>query len=461
MQIQTERADGLGVRSDGHAMVTVIIVSFVLTLLTTIIVARTLRDQSSVLGQRHRERALHDAEAGIDVTLYELSQDDTYWTGDYLPTSFASDAAEEAWARTTAAQKSVTVTPSGEWAVVKPRRADGQTTNVIYTVGYEPSRSNPERTRVLRVEYDFAPFAIKTVSVLTTGDAKISGNPSLTGVAGSLHANGDVLVTGNPSFSGFAAASGTFTETGTPTYGDPVQTGGGKPERHMPALNVRDFYDYSQYDLCPDGTVREGPALTSALTPSATPCEGTILDTATSNSYRGWKMSGSGGVDGAKWDYNGNDIYDGVYYVYQGSAKATGSPGSASNPWNVTIIAEPTIVGCPSAGGDITFSGSPILHYHSTAQPALLIAGRDLDISGTSQSVPGYEGVLVAGEQLKINGDPDIYGAFLAYDICDTSGSAVHGEDSVTITGNATIDYNGDFVLPINTEIRITNWLEL
>jgi hypothetical protein len=396
--------------------------------------------------------------------LFALSQDQTFATGETLPASFANRAAEESWVVQAASDNALMTVTGGQYAIVKPANFDGSVSNVIYSVGYVPTRADPRRVRVIRSEYDFAPF-VPGVALLTGGDLTISGNPTLSGSTGSAHANGDVSISGNPSTSGYVAASGTYTVSGSPTIGDLANTGAGKPAVEVPDITPRDYYDLSEYDLCADGNVRAGPAYggPEAPNPSLIPCAGTILADANSHEYRGWKKSGDDGSAGAKWNYGGNSTYDGVYYVYLGSVYISGNPGSSGNPWEATIITEASATGaephCPHTGGDINVSGNPTLRYHDSAQPLQFMAGRDLDVSGN----PGtgditFEGILAAHEQFDINGNPRVTGAFIAEDVCDTAGSPV---DVSRVTGNPEITYNGDLEFPGGDSIRSTLWLEL
>lgn len=440
----------------GLAMPMVIIAIMLVFLFGAILTARSVADQNQVSGLRLWEQALHAADAAVDHALFRLTEDRAYTTGETLPT-FADDAAERAWVFEQVADNPAKRTREGEWALVKPSND-----NVIFGVGWTPSKAKATKRRLVRIEYDFAPF-IPTTAILTDGDLKFSGNPDVLGANGSAHANGNVTVSGNPNFSGHLSASGTYTNTGSPTFGDPANTGGGRPRIEVPRIDPRENYAMSQYDLCPNGEVRAGPAYPGPEAPNASnlPCQGALLDVATSSEYRGWKMPGD-----AKWDYGADTSYDGVYYLYQGSAKVAGNPGSDANPWRVTIFAEPGVTGdewqhCPHSRGDIQVSGNPRIKPHLSAHPLLLIAGRDLEVSGNpSGSSESYEGVLAAHEQFKVNGNPNFRGTLIANDRCNTDGSPVD-QSTVHFSGNPTLTYNGGEEVPLGGTVRITHWLEL
>lgn len=445
-------------------MITVLLAGVALFILAGALVARGIGDYNRVRDERRWEQVLHVADSGIDATLFQLSRNRAYTTGEFLPSSFASRRAEETWARQEAAANPAVTVPEGQWAVVKPLRPDGTASNVIYSVGYVPSRANPAQVRVIRAEYDFAPFA-PGAAVLTNGDLSIPGNPSISGAGGNVHSNQNVTINGNPTVSGYVSASGSYTVTGSVTVGDTENSGGGRPRRDIPDLNPRDLYGTSQYDLCPDGTVRAGPAYVGAgANTTGIPCSGSQLAANTAATFRGWKKSGDDSSKGAVWDYSGNAAYDGVYYVYQGSANVSGNPGDAGQPWHVTIVAEAIASGpephCPHVGGDIAVSGNPKTRYHPGASPMLLIAGRDLQVSGNpSAGETNYEGVMFAHEQFAVAGNPRVNGVLIAGDPCDTVGSPVQGASS--ISGNPTITYDGTFDVPFASVIRTTLWLEL
>jgi hypothetical protein len=446
----------------GIALVSVVLMMAILFVFAATIFARSLSDYNQVRSDRLFQQTLQVADSGVDHTLFMLTKDLNHNTGEILPASFANKAAEEAWVLGEAADNPSVIVPEGEWAVVKP-----QTEKVIYSVGYVRDRTDPIKIRIVRAEYDFAPFQ-PGVAILTDGDLVISGNPSLEGSQGSAHANGDVVVNGNPSTTGYVSASGDYEVTGDPSIGDTENSGGGRPPREVPMMDPREAYVYSEYDLCPDGLVRTGPAYTSGPeppNPGLTPCTGTVLADADGTDYRNWKMTGNDASQGAKWDYSGNQTYDGVYYLYHGSAKVSGNPGDPGAPWNVTILAEAQYTGaepnhCPHTGGDIELSGNPKTRAHTKAYPLLFIAGRDLQISGNpGAGEMNYEGFMGAHEQFKVSGNPSVFGSIVANDNCDTPGSPVNVSE-VEVSGNPNITYNGAEI-PLGRIIRITHWLEI
>ena len=443
---------------EGVAIIWSIMLGAVIFMISAVMFARGTSDLNQSHWDRNWQRSLHVAEAGIDHVLYTLTLDQNWTSGETLP-NFASIDAERTWVLNTAAVSSNVVEVSeGEWVVIKPTSASR-----IYAIGYVPSRAAAQNIRVVRIAYDFAPYAPGNAFV-TDGNLQITGNPTFDGADGSAHANGDVNVSGTPDFTGSLSASGTSTPGGA-TIGDPANSGSGLPAVEIPEVDPTQLFYLAEYVLCSDGIVRTGPAYAAGpeLTPGATDpvCSGSMLADANGAEYRGWKKSGDDSSQGAKWDYGGNDRYDGVYYIDAGSAKVSGSPGDGTDPWDVTIIvaADSAFDSCNNiVGGDIVVSGNPAMRSHEKGQPFIIVARRDVEISGNPQANVNYSGVIAAHEQIKINGTPAIYGSVIANDACDTASSDVH---SSAITGNPTITYNGNIEVPLGDTIRITHWNEL
>ncbi len=454
----TSRARTLHGDERGIAMIMVIGISSIMAIVTTVIVTQSINGLRGAGSERRYEQALHVADAGIDHQLFKLRDSSgSYHTGETVPASFSSVQAEREWVIAAAAAEAsgdptkLVNTNEGQWVALRPSNEA-----VIYSVGYVPSKSNADKIRVLRAEYDFAPIS-PAAAILTGGDLSISGNPHVTGTYGSAHTNDDFSSSGNGDFGGYVSATDSWSSSGSLDTGDDDNTGGGMPVQEIPTVDPRSLYDYSEYDLCPNGQVRTGPAYNDgggfAPSGSSTPCNGTLLADASGSEYRGWKKSGDDGSQGAKWDFASNTVYNGVYYLYQGSAKVSGNPGSSGADWSVTIIAEASGT-CPRVGGDIEISGNPQMDYEDTAVPLLMVAGRDLKISGN----PHMVGTSMAGEQFLISGNPNVEGNFIAEHSCETAGSMVEGPSS--ISGNPNIEYDG-LEIPIGTSIRTTLWLEL
>ena len=447
-------------------MVSVVGMSAILFAVAAIVMTRNFSDYNQVRSDRRFEQAIQVADSGVDHALFKVGANPSYTTGETLPAEYMGPdvdrAAEEVWVLDNVVGNPLVTTPEGQWAVIRPINAD-----VIYSVGYVPTQANPYKVRVIRAAYDYAPF-VPSTAILTNGDLQLGGNATITGAGGSVHANGNVTVTGGTvTVEGYESAAGSC--VGCNAHPD---SGGGKPPREVPLIDPRENYALSEYDLCPTGDIRTGPsyAVPDGNPPNAsgTPCGGTILP----GVYRGWTYQGSDNIKGAKWKYNDQTPYDGVYYIYQGSAEIAANPGTPAVPWNVTIFAEAISSSgeepghCDSlpqhVGGDINAAGGGDVRPNSKAHPLHLIAGRDLQMHGTPGNA--WEGVYAAHEQFELTGNVEINGVIIANDYCDTvvppPGSPV-AQNIINVGGSASLNYDGNLEVPLGRRVRTTHWNEI
>lgn len=453
----------------GYALVTVALIGALAMLLVVVIFSRNSADFNRVSDDRRREQVLHGADAALDHALYWLDENPDWDTGltsePYDPLDFDSKLEEREWAIEEANYladdnpASVVSAPDGEWVTVKPPNPNEVDRHPIFGVGFLPSRAEPRNIRVVKAEYDYAPF-VPDFAVLTNDSLKIKGNAEILGAKGNVHANGDLVLEGSPYIDGHATASNEYKPAGY--VGKPEESGGFQPLQPVPLVNPRENYSMSEYDLCPeDGKLHGGPAHATSPNITDTPCEGPELA-----EMRGWSYQGSDPSKGAMWR-SGTDPGDGVYYIYLGSADIAASPGSSGNPWEVTLFAEASAAGeetdhCPHTGGDIVVSGSPNVRNAEGGYPLLFVAGRDLRPKGTLNS-NSYFGVMGAHEQVSFSGNVKMNGVVIVNNYCDTPGSPVPkvGGEFVEITGNVEIFYDEGLDVPFGKTIRVTHWAEL
>lgn len=414
----------------GFAMVSVILFGVVLSALALMAVSQADRALSASDGHVQFEREIHLAETGVEQSLGRL-QRDPFWDSGHVAVG-TTPAQHDAWAAGALASAPVVAVDDGEYAVVKP---DGL--QVIYVAGWSPSRASARRQRMLKVEYLFSTYSPAN-AVLTNGALGIGGNASVTGSLGNVHANGNVDVVGNA-----LTVSGTLTATGTITGGQPGWSGGQAPQE-VPAIDPRSIYDryaatpgYTEnwYDLCSDGSVRQ-PS-------TGGPCTGTLL--ASTGGIRGWTFQN------AIWK-NDRDPYDGVYYVHEASAHVRGT----DRPWRATILAAASGTTGALAHGDIEMTGNP--RIAPFLPDVALVSGRDLDIQGTGTGDGSYEGLLGSHEQIKVTGNPTLFGALVSEDAVHTPGSPVA---SNYVSGSMVISHDRAMEAELGGLIRTTLWLEL
>jgi Tfp pilus assembly protein PilV len=372
-----------------------------------------------------------------------------------------------------------------------------------YAVTRQGSSSNPSRIKVLsvgtapnnargQIEVWFIKGAgIPLKAIVTNGDLKISGSPSIMGTRGGAHTNDDMQISGHPGMqiadgltaSNKAGGGGSLPE-GMDISGDPCIGGPGcslppglRPEANVldttqekdayeathnsapleaiPKVNPADYASKvaamgaagNHYILHDDGTVTVGGECAANGF-----CTGGISVPAPA----GWSFSGG------SWSLSGSSAANGVFYS-EAKVDISGSPGSSPSPWQATIVAR----------DDIKISGSPhIKPYPTTSDDLknhLLVTGNDLDISGSIHA--SYAGgAILVHQQFKISGNPTINGFIIAGD-----GQPTWSEDPFTsshvgvsvneISGNLTISYNADFdclgpgCLPAT--VKLVTWREV
>lgn len=429
----------------GVAMILVVIVAMLM--LAAAVLAADLTNVSLTGSGRHvtYEGELHLAEEGVDQALARLQADDTYHTTTATaPAVGATPAEEKAWAL--AQMTTSSAAPGGRYTFVKPAGR-----NVVYAAGWDRSKPGPAQGRVLKAEYLFSTYHPEG-AIMSGGDLQIAGNATVGGLLGDVHANGNINFSGNSAHvGGNVSASGSISGTGDDQIDGTQQSGA--PMATLPPVDPVEMWALlspnnasSWYDLCSDGTARapDGGA----------PCAGTSLyNSATATqAYRGWTWNDSTKT----WKKDGSGEYGGVYFINGANADISKSPGSASSPWQATIITNGTPVtgGCQTNYGDLSVSGSPVMTGFITG--LALVAGRDLDVTGNPQQ--SFTGVVAAHEQVFVSGNPTLVGSLLAESACDTPGSPV---SVTTVSGSMSITYNDNVDVQLGSLIRTSLWLEL
>jgi hypothetical protein len=447
----------------GMAAVTVLILGLSLVLLASVVAFRSMVQSRSIYMDAAWEESLAVAEAGLDDGLDKVRADENYTTGESI-TGFADTAAEREWVIAAADLRSeadVEAVPGGEYVVIRPANSE-----VVYSVGYVPSRDSDERrVRVVSGEIGLASQVASwqaRYAVLSGGDLSFGGNPTvLSGSTVGVHANGHLYIGGSSFIEGCVGASGGATINGSYSQAPGCAPPGSQAPVSVPIIDVLALWPFSQYDMCPDGRVRAGPAHpTMGNTVVSSPCSGATLQTdAGTTPYRSWKWVGCCDPKlGARWTYENDLPYDGVYYFHQASVDIASNPGAAGAPWQVTIL----VAGqgaCPNTiGGDLSISGDPTMVPYPETSNLLLAVGRDLEISGN----PDISGLIGVHEQLKVNGNATaVEAAFVTESICDSTEDNIHqsewsGNPSVQNSGPVASPFRGNDDVPI-----VVGWREL
>jgi hypothetical protein len=338
----------------------------------------------------------------------------------------------------------------------------GEPYDVVFGVGFVPGRSNPQRMRVIKLQYDRNYFQPKHGLISCgTEELTIAGNAKVTGGLGHLHSNGTVKIIGG-STSVAQKLSAAVEVEGNANAGAVEYP---SPEEFCPEVEASDFYgraappytcyegDTSQaclnepafpgldgrlvlwWDLCPDGTARKAG-------PSA--CTGDIVfqQGQGAANHRGWRWSSQQ----KEWRTQG--IQSGVYYVYRSSVDVSGG-GQAT----ATILVEQQSTDAKT--GNTDWSGNA--KVRAALEELVLVTDRDLELRGTAGGIE-VEGLFAVGEQAALTGTASVSGAVYVRDRPSMPGSPVHEHSS--ITGNFTIDYSTELDVPLLGVVRITHWNE-
>lgn len=374
----------------GNAMVAMILVTAIAALST--VAALTVAGRALHQGELGRRssgaRALADAAAGR--ALSELTSDPSYTTHD------GTSVMDRAWVLTASATAPVEAGSGGEISWIVP-----DTEQVAFGVGFVPTRVAPIEIEIVRVTYERVdPSGFGAISTASSLD--IDGGADILGLAGDVHANGDLDVTGSAWVSGDATATGSFTRGPAATVGG--TSGGGYPAALVPTVSARSYRSLTDFDLCPDATVR--------VTGPGDPCAGAVAGTGLLAGWNGWSYTGSA------WSVTGSTPDDVSVYVYRSSVTISGSPGSASDPWLLTVVAE-GLSGGTLTSGDITLTGGAYMRPYTSGVG--FVAERDLQSSGGAE----FEGLVLAGEQVSLSGSGEMHGQVIASGTGDSPGSPV------------------------------------
>ncbi len=250
--------------------------------------------------------------------------------------------------------------------------------------------------------------------IVTDGILTISGDPEITGPCGSAHANQILVVSGNPVVQNGVTAADTVQVSGSITdpNNQPVEPLHHQPPIVVPDVNTADYCDEADFILQANGFILDVSTTTLH--------DGTI-------GWGGWKRQSSNPVI---WEDDGNTIANGTYCV-EGNAKISGAHGSPGSPLQISIIAT----------GSIEISGNPYLTPDHPSG-ALLVAAGDVSVSGNPVGgADNYQGVIHAGAQCKLDGNPSLNGHVVCNDGANPTGSVDYADMNL-ISGTPKITFD-------------------
>lgn len=274
-------------------------------------------------------------------------------------------------------------------------------------------------------------------SFVLEGDLTVDGNPSLIGSCGGIHSNDNVYVGGDLTVTQTVAASDTVTVSGSITRPDGTAV---IPQVKQPGVSIPDYsnptsefctagkYDYM---LRSDGYVQEVAT-------------GSLYDARTSKKF-GWQRTGDSPT---KWILEGNAATSGTFCA-SGNVEIAGSPGGASGPLPLTVIASKSI--------DV--SGNPQIKSNHP-DGILLMAGSDVRIGGNLSGDPGdYSGLIYARAQCDLRGNANISSRILCRNGNNASG-AFNLIDQNGLGGNVVLNYTCSATTGVKGPRQAMSWAQ-
>ncbi|MBC8234582.1 pilus assembly PilX N-terminal domain-containing protein, partial [bacterium] len=386
----------------GSTLILTVVIVSILTLLGATFVNLVTHEYRSAARQRQWVQTYYIAEAGMAKAWFTL-KNDTRGLGDNLGNLVMGPDGEPDTSDDGALSFGSSVDfGAGSFSARIADNDDGDGNNFTDSDDILMLTSTGivgDTTRTIEVALTPLPFKPND-AVSINGDFKISGNPTIYGSHGSVLINDNLTVSGSPTISDNVTVGGNADISDPSTIGGEILTDVGTIA--FAPIDPQFYRGDADYELRSDGKVFDSEGIEIPYT----------------GEFNGWRHTGN------SWSLAGNIGYDGIYYM-EGNVRIQGGPGSADEPWIVTIIAT----------GSLWILGNP---YILSDHPDLLfVVGRDIKI-GAASTQP-YEGFILAHEQIQIDGTPIITGAIIAE-------NAEHISNLVTenkIVGDATIGYDG------------------
>ncbi len=259
------------------------------------------------------------------------------------------------------------------------------------------------------------------LTVQTYVDIPATGQPNLQGDQNCIHSNDYVNIAGSGGALGEVRAVNAVGVAGN------ISGMGGtsmpsQPAVVLPVINPADFKSYADFVFETDGHIWEGA-------------------TDHGTSWIGWsRTSTSPDI----WSKSDNAKSDAGLYYFEGNVELSGTLGSSGSPWNVSFIASKAIQISSVCYFDNYHNPSPSIP--DGVNNILLMAGGDLEYNGNpTQSV---QGIIAAGEEININGNPNLEGYIIATNANnpDPSGFSNHIVNNA-LSGNFTLNHDSGTTL--------------
>ena len=271
--------------------------------------------------------------------------------------------------------------------------------------------------------------------IITEDNLAIPGDANITGACGNVHANGNIDISGSPTIDQNLTAQGTISIGGSPTVWGSTTSGADAQE--IPYFDPADYADYATYELRSNGNVYDADG-------------NLVADETDDDPWNGWTYTPGGGDNGqGHWDLASDNTIDGMLYIEGDVTVSSNDP-----TWETTLVATGSI----ELSGNFGMSNYQNASHPEAIQNLLLVAGLDLKINGNPDQ-NWAEGVMAGGEQIQVSGNPALQGALIASDVSSTSTTVAANE----ISGTLSLACNNMLAAGTNggTGVTITAWQDV
>ena len=462
----------------GMALATTFLLLLVLTVLVAVSTKWSVADIKRTADYNKSREAFFIADAGIQDAINHMN----YNSFGVSPGAAANhfDAALTSWPAKFA---SGVDDPGGNGSykvTIVDNHDDGdndQNADLDYTViATSTATTDKGQTAVIEAMLHL-PRAQLDAGIIVEDDLNVSGNVTITGIAGVLiHSNDETTIGGNVTLDGEATGEDGCTVNGG--NNDPNDCNAGAIyHKEIPKFFPKDYKQFAQYIMKDNGTIYD-QVNDILYTQNGSDWEnpGSVVKADLAafdfHSTQGWKVTGQ--VHAVSHDGNEQNVPQDTVLYFEHSFSATGGIADPGFEWSTTIIAEKDI----SIGGNAYINNcnvDPDCGSEKVIQDLFLIAGDD--IKTPSLQTNSIHGVFAALDQIDLGGHATITGAVISNSYCDKPDSVdpddcdaieydpydsnlVNGDDN-KIHGNVTIVYNGPSGGgPTEDKVRVLTWKE-
>ncbi len=403
-------------------------VTFVMAILGVLAVGSMMTtgdDRQAANGVREGTRAFYAAEAGLNalIAAWDSMRYDTLMAN-------AGDSLVLGW----------TTLDNGCDYRMAVRRVDdglGQPAYAANATGRSGGASGGHRT--VGILLSAANSGWPTQGAFFGGSAELSGNPTITGACGGVHANGDITK-GAPGLT----MDGEMTATGTidqdpylDSNGDPHTPTPGEPSVPTPQLDPTDYCPGTADWILRGGYVIEAATMDSAVVGSA-------------GDPWNWIITVADGEPQYELGSGGNPQPGTLCAT--GNVELSGGAGADGAPIDMSIIAT----------GNVRLTGDSFIQP-SDPDGIAILAGGDLWLTGSSGvSSDNFQGLLYANSQCEVSGSSTITGQIICANNPLPPGAPDITPTGTEFSGSITINFEcTGFGTGTGVAVQSGSWMEL